>query len=384
MPRTKTRATDGRRIESMIRELVEFHHDEGVLSVYLDIDPATAGREGYEAALIELWKPLHARPHDAWLGGRLEYEIAAVTEEVRAWEEAPGRAVAMFFSGPGSLRAVLPLRTPVRPLARFEPRPVLSPLIAAIDEHRRYGIVVFDKGRARILTVFLGEVEEEVMIEADGLGRTSVGGWGGYLQARYARHREHHLHEHARRTAERLWAIAQERPLHTLVLGGPEEALVALRVVLPRALAGLVVGTLPIEMFAGTAEIVGRVADVEAAARQQEDRELVEELTVGARKGAHAVLGWDDTLQALAEGRVHVLVLAGMPGGAGVECPEGHVLARGDELQVCPFCGEGLWHVDDVAEAAVRAALHTDARVHAISGGSQGLGRHGAGAILRY
>ena len=267
---TETRGTllDDAHFDSIVHQLVSYHSDEGVLTVYLDIDPATAGREGYEAALMDLWKPLHAQPYDDWTRGRLEYEIAGVTDEVRSWKQAPGRAVAMFFSGPGGQRTVLPLQFPMHSMARFAPRPVLSPLIAALDEHSRYCVLMFDKDHARIITVVLGTVEEEVTLHGDVIGRSAVGGWA---QANYARHREHHLHEHARRTVEHLWAIDRSRPIHSLVLCGPDEGLAVLKRLLPLALARAVVATIPMEMFAVPSDVVKRVQSIELEAREKKE-----------------------------------------------------------------------------------------------------------------
>lgn len=380
---TESRGTllEDARFESVIHHLTGYQNEDGVLSVYLNIDPATTQREGYEAALMDLWKPLFARPFDEWTRGRLEYEIAGVTDVVRAWRQPPGRSVAMFFSGPGGMRTVLPLQFPVLPVARFEPRPVLSPLIAALDEHRRYCVVVFDKEHARIITVFLGAVEEEVMLHGDVIGRSAAGGWG---QANYARHREHHLHEHARRTVEHLWAIDRSRPLHSLILSGPDEALEVLQRMLPSALARSVVATMHIEMFAVTPDVVKLVSSVEASAREREDGEIVAGIITETEKGGRATLGWDDTLQALGEGRVHMLVLREHVTRPGVQCPEGHFLST-STVRFCPLCGEELWRSDDIAENAVRVAMLTDAQVHFLAPGSSALleGR-GLAAVLRY
>ncbi len=369
------------RFETVVHDLAGFRTEDGVLSVYLDIEPATAQREGYEAALMDLWKPLFGRALDDWTRGRLEYEVAAATEVVRGWTEPPGRSVAMFFSGPGGLRTVLPLQFPVRPIARLEPRPVLSPLIAALDEHRRYCAIVFDKEHARIITVFLGSVEEEVMLHHEALGRTAAGGWG---QANYARHREYHLHEHARRTVEHLWAMDRARPIHSLILSGPDEAIEALRRVMPAGLARLVVARVHVEMFAVTPDVVKLVSSIDAAAREREDSELVADLTTEAEKGGRATIGWHDTLQAVGEARVHTLVLPAHVTSAGVQCPEGHFLAT-CKLKFCPVCGEQLWESADIVENAVRVALLTDARIHFLApGAGKALAERGPAAMLRY
>ena len=381
--RTETRGTllEHENFEAAVHHLARHHHDEGVLSVYLDIDPATATREGYEAALMDLWKPLHARQWDQWTRGRLEYEIAGVTDEVRGWNEAPGRSVAMFFSGPGGLRTVLPLTFPMRSTARFEARPMLGPLIAALEEHERYCVLMFDKDHARIITIFVGEVEDEEVLHGDAIGRTAAGGWG---QANYARHREYHLHAHARRTIEHLWAIDRSRPIHSLVLAGPEEALTELRRMLPKALSRIVVATLPDETFAVTADVIKRVESLEAEARARRDVEVVDALVTAAAKDDRAVVGWDETLAALSDGRVHLLVVPTGVARPGVQCPEGHYIAV-RPVSNCPVCDEIVWQTDDVCEAAVRQAMLTDAEVRFVGeAGADLFGCNGIGAILRY
>ncbi|MBI5290085.1 MAG: hypothetical protein HY873_14010 [Chloroflexi bacterium] len=372
------------RFEELIGRLISYHNNEGLLSVYLNIDPALAAREGYEAELISAWKPLKAQKMDQWTRGRLEYEISGITEEVQSWREAPGRSVVMFFSGPGGLRIVLPLHFPMSTVARFDQRPLLRPLIAALDEHHRYCIVMMDKAQARLITVMMGSVEEEVHLESDVLPRTDVGGWGGYLQPRYARHREHHLTEHIHRVIEHLWTIDRSRPIHSLILSGPDEPISALRRMLPKALARSVVATVHLDLDLPTPDVVRRVDALDAEGRAREDRALVEELTTSAAKADHAVLGWDPTLEALSEGRVHLLLLAAQEPRTGVQCAQGHYFTAGD-ARTCPVCAEPLWHTDDIAEAAVRGALSTDAQVRFLSPGvGAELGSEGVGAILRW
>ena len=203
------------------------------------------------------------------------------------------------------------------------------------------------------------------------------------LQRRYARHREHHLIEHANRVVEHLWAIDRSRPLHAIVLAGPTEALVALRHVLPRALDRIVVGTAAVEMFASTADVVRHVAKIDEAAREREDEELVSRILDAAGAAGNATVGWDETLQALGEGRAHLLVF---PAGAslpGVQCPNGHFLATAGES--CPLCNERLFSTGDIVEAAIGTAQHMDTRVHFLAPrASSLLERRGAAALLRY
>jgi len=354
---------------------------EGVLSVYLDIEPEKAQREGFEAALLDLWKPVRAAIKGSDLTGRLEEEIDRVTEYVRSWDEPPGRAVAFFSSAPRDAFMPVVLDVPVLAGARFGPRPYLVPLIAALDEHERFCVALVDKESARILTVWMGRIEQRVEFEDEVPGRSAMGNWA---QARYARHREYHVHLHMQRVIDELWRLSRRRAFDRLIVGGPEEAMAALRPLLPRSLAEKVAGEFTGERFASDAEIVERVRRIEERAERAHETALVERILERAPKRARAVLGWDETLIALSEGSVHVLALAEGATTPGFACPEGHMAVQ-ERIDRCPFCEEPMWPVDDLAVSAARLAVASGATVEFLRGdAAERLRPHGAGALLRY
>ena len=376
---------------------------EGVLSVYLDVDPSEMQREGFEASLLDLWKPLRAEMKGTDLEERLEQEIDRVNAYVRSWDEPPGRSVAIFSSAPGDLFVPVALDVPVLAGARFWPRPYLLPLIAALDEHERYCVVLLDKERARFLTVWMGRIEQRSEFRDPLPGRVTGGGWsapGGprgrgripemgpgrvhSSQAGYVRHLEYHVHLHMRRVIDELWRLSRHAAFDRLIIGGTQEAVAALRPMLPRSLATRVVGEFAGEMFASDAEIIDRVRGIEEKAERAYEAALVTEILERAPKAQLAATGWDDTLTALSEGRVHRLVLIEGETTAGYACPEGHFVAKGN-IEQCPLCDEPLWPVGDLAARAARLALGTDADVEFVRGEAADLLRpHGAAAVLRY
>lgn len=356
-------------------------HEHGVLSVYLNVEPAHMEREGFEATLLDLWKPLRQEVRNTPAEARVEEEIARANEYVRSWDEPPGRSVAMFSCAPLDAFVAVALEVPVIDGAHFGPRPYLSPLIGALDEYERYCVALVDKERARILTVWLGEIRDRIEIEDVVPGRSAAGGWS---QARYARHREWHVHEHMRHVAERLWSLDRRAPFQRLIVGGPEEALAAFKAALPRSLERKLVAEFAGEMFASDADIVARVRDIEEQIERAGEQALVDAILTRAAKGELAAVGWDDTLTALAEGRVHRLALVEGLTADGFECPEGHAAVR-ERVDRCPYCSAPMRPVDDLAARAVRMALVTDARIEFLRGDAAELLRpHGAGAILRY
>jgi peptide subunit release factor 1 (eRF1) len=354
--------------------------EHGVLSVYLCIEPSEMQREGYEATLLDLWKPLRSRVRGTASESRVEDEIAGVNAYVRSWKEAPGRSVAIFTSAPQDAFLAVALDVPVLAGARFGPRPFLMPLMAALDEYERYCVALVDAETAHILSVWMGRVYERIEFTDQVPGRNATGGWS---QAGRARHREYHVDEHMRHVVDQLWRLHRRTPFDRLIIGGPQEALAAFKMALTRPLAAKVAGEFAGEMFASDAAVVERVRDIAEGAERAHEKALVEDVLVRAPKQQLAATGWDETLAALVDGRVHQLLLVEGVTVAGFACPDGHTIARhGDR---CPACNKPTEPEHDLAAAALQLAMHTDARIEFVRGEAADLLRpHGAGAILRY
>ena len=360
---------------------------DGVLSAYLDVEPSETQREGFEAALLDLWKPLRAELEGTDVVDRLEEEIDRVNTYVRSWEEPPGRSVAIFSCAPADVFVAVSLDVPVLIGARFGSRPYLLPLIAALDEYERYCVALVDREHARLLTVWMGRIEERTEFK-DPLpaGFSGGGGWstGGGQRGRrdaapmgpgrvhssqktYARHLEYHVHLHFQRVVDELWRLDRRGTFDRLIIGGPPEAIGILRQLLPRSLGTRVVGEFAAERFASDSEILDRVRGIEETAERAYETALVKEVIERAAKRELAVTGWDDTLAALCDGRVHQLVLIEGDTAAGYACPEGH-FAVIEQVELCPFCDEPVWQIGDLAAWAARRARSTGASVEFVRG----------------
>src|SRR5262249_41988055 len=156
-----------------------------------------------------------------------------------------------------------------------------------LDKHERYAVVLVDEVRARVFTVFLGEIEEM---------------------------RETHVHRHLRRAVALLEDVLRQRACARLVLGGPVEVTSALARLLPPRLAERVVGTLRLPIEAPTDEIVRHTLAVIQRAEQEAERTRVAQLfDAGA-------IGLDATLDALRQGRIWLLLIAEGFRSRGREC----------------------------------------------------------------
>jgi hypothetical protein len=276
-----------------------------ILSIYLEIDPATALHHGYVSSLMDVLKDLRATIA-AGLRSQFEDEAERALRFARDEYVPHGRALALFSSEPRDLFETFHLQVPVRSMARFRPRPYPWPLDAALDDYPRVVVALTNNEAARILTLLLGEIEGQRKVKDAVPGRQRQGGWSAF---KYQRDREAHIETHFEHVAATLEALDRESPFERLVVAGTDEATAALAGLLPKTLAAKLAGSFRAEMFATDDEVAEKATAVAGAAERREETALAKQVVESALAGGKAALGWQETLQTLAEGRVHRLVL---------------------------------------------------------------------------
>jgi peptide subunit release factor 1 (eRF1) len=370
-------------LQSGITRLREMSSDHNVLSCYLDTSPLRAIGHAYLTAYRD---GVHSI-YDHLLGaepGALDQAIAQVEHYLTEHFAPHARGLGVFCDS--NLRTLIAVALPKAPLVEhvaWGKSAEITPLEMMLDDYERIAVALFDTERTRLLTVFLGAIEHQEAFEDYVPGKQATGGWFGLQQTSLERHREDHLRRHARRTVLELMRLLRTRSFDRLLIGGPDEALAVLRHALPRPLEARLAGTLNLELFASDVAVLDATLHAARAIEQLDDQVLVDELLEVATS-PHVVLGVTDTLDALAAGRVHLLILAGgfaQPGGRCFTC--GRLV---NDAEPCPTCGTPAQPLENLREPLVRQALDQGARIETVSGkAAERLAEHGGiGAWTRF
>jgi hypothetical protein len=88
-----------------------------------------------------------------------------------------------------------------------------------------------------------------------------------------------------RRVIDELWRLSRHTAFDRLIIGGTQEAIAALRPMLPRSLATRVVGEFAGEMYASDADLLDRVRGIEEQAERTYEAALVTDILERAPKG---------------------------------------------------------------------------------------------------
>ena len=353
-----------------------------VLSAFLDTAPERMANQAYLLALRDGCKALRTTLPDMERAA-FERAVAQVEEALsRGAPHAPG--VALYAVPDRTAALVVPL--PARPLDHvvWDATPVLDVLQEMLDEYERVAVLLVDKCRARLVSIFLGRIEHEQRFEDFVPGKHESGGWSALAQSRYARHHEAMVSRHIHHAIEALRAMQRTHPFTRLLIGGPDEALAALRHHLPRSLRRLLAGSVELELFADDEAVLRAALHAAAEAEHEDERQMIAELCDAAGT-PHTATGVDDTLAALNERRAALVFVADTFHRQGSECAACQRLLAG-VLPVCPVCGGPATVVDDLRERILASAWAQDARLETVSGVAADmlLACGGVGAWTRY
>ncbi len=367
----------------LLRRLAEWDPgDVPITSIHLTVDGGRYPRRSdYELRLAELLR--RARELAVGLGRDAERSVSRDAGRMEAFvreefERADTRGLAMFSAHDARLWAVARVPRPVFDRAAVGPEADLMPLESVLETYRPTCLALADYEKARVFLAELGDLQEVDAFRDEVPGRHDQ---GGFAQARMQRHVDDHRERHVRRVAEELFALSRRRPFEHLILAGPGEAHRQVEAYLHDYLRRRLRASIGLSMTASRADVQARMLEVAEQVERVREREAVERLTHATSTNDHGVSGLEDTLSALAEGRVAELMASialSVPGRACVSC--GRLVTAGAR---CPTCGSALRDVPDVVEAAVAAALRTGARVETVT--DDALEPHGGiGAVLRF
>jgi len=365
--------------ERDLRELLDYRPGRPMLSVYFSVDPAGGSADTHKLRLRQLLKDLEAsNPVDGQAVERyVDYEYD--------WS---GRSLALFSCQPRKFFRAYSIAVPLRSRARVMDRPYVKPLADLLDRYGGYGVAVVDKQGARLFSFHLGELQEQEGTLGQTVRKTKRGGASSFPgrrggtagQTRYAEEvADRNLKESARFAA----SFFKDNRVRRVLIGGTEENAAQFRGLLPKTWQSLVVGSFPMDMNAGQAQVLERATQTVAERERERESRLVQVMITAAAKGREAVVGLDDTLGAIHDGRIQMLVLSEGFRAPGYRCG-GCRFVTSEELERCPFCGQPFEKIEDAVELAVRQVISNGSEVEVVHGDPQ-LERAGRiGAILRY
>ena len=289
--------------ENDLRELLNFNTNEPVLSVYLNTEPSEGNADTHKKRLRSMMKEINLTED--------VQEIERFFETEYDWS---GRGVAVFSCSPKNYFRAYPLAVPVRNLVHISDRPSVKSLAALMDNYGGYGVVLVDKQGARLFHFHMGDLREQEGVLGETVRRAKHGSGGSAMPGRRGASATNRAVDEV---VDRNMKDAVDFALHffetnhvrRILIGGTDENVKLFCSLMPKSWQSLVMGTFPMSMTASLNEVRARAFELGMQAETEREARLVERVITQAAKGSGAVVGLEDTLTALNEGRIQTLVV---------------------------------------------------------------------------
>lgn len=369
----------------LIRQLLE-RGPSGlpILSLYLDMSVGPDNKRSHLLFLNKQRALLTGPASSLDRPGRVS--AGELFERIERWLDREyverHRGVAIFAELGGDFFQAVQLPRALQNRAVLQDRPMLAPLAEALENERRWAILQVDRERISLVSVFLDQVEEEVVVAPEPLPARHDVQAGGYSQREHQKRKAEEVRHFFKEFADAVGRLHQRRRPEGYAVLGTAENVKHFLDFLPQTLRDRVVHTGTVPANLSSAELVQHLAPVFRGVLERREAEAVKALLERVRTAHFATSGFHDTLVQLQEGKVETLIISRDADRDGVQCTQcNFTMVRRDGG--CPFCGGELRDGVDLVESMIRMAAQQDARVEFVSGPPMEQVK-GVGALLRF
>ncbi len=253
--------------------------------------------------LVESYGP-RGETYDA-----LAADLARITEFVDNELDVTVNGVFIVADGQQGVFEAIPLDVAPTPSLVLESVPALRPLVHASEDYPTFTVVNANQQEANVWVIERLGWSENIQVVSDGYPRHQS--TGGLNAQRYQNRADERVEAFARVVAEQVNRLFMESsaPPDYLILSDDEPMSTAIaehlhKEVAPKVLGKVVLGKDPLP-----AEIAAIVAPMTEAAERQEETDAVQKVADNVGAQTLGIAGAVDTLRALANGQVQLLVM---------------------------------------------------------------------------
>lgn len=313
---------------------------------------------------------------------RVETFIDEITRQAHS-EDANGVAI-FACEGLGLWRTML-FGQRFRQQFSIAEAPQLLQLARLADDFEPVIVALVDGGGARVFESALGEVIGDSKIEHTAPSRHKMGGWS---QLHFQRHVRQQIERNQKEAAEHVTFLFDEDPSSHVILVGPDRILVGFEQMLPQRVRDRILCRLQNPRERSDREgrmrdqVMAQVMDELAEYEQRIESHNVEHVVSEALAGGLGVLGPEDVVLAVNEGRVHRLIIEDTFDQTGWRCKTCDAVGMA-AVTSCGYCGNETTTVN-LGEELARRVLGNDGEIEVLQPRPLLHHYHGIAAVLRH
>ena len=288
-------------------------------------------------------------------------------------KKTSNKNVAIFGSHKHNFLRYIHLPVKIKNLMIVDSSPYIRPLARVVDEWESFTLLLVSSNYAKIFSVSMGKIDDSKKLSADIMNKHKK---GGCSQARFNRLRRGAIHAFLSEVVEALQERADER----IIIAGPGNAKNQFIDMLHKELKDNIVDIIDISID-DEKKLLKESVHMISEREKRKSHEAVQQLKEEILKDGLAVYGLQETLTAVKNGQVELLIIEKGYKPRGWICENCQVVGEGVKAS-CPYCGKKTSEVD-ILEEILEFAQRTDAEIEFT--GDEEISKLGhVGAILRF
>jgi len=367
-----------------IRRIADMRGDNAYfVSLYLNVNPATNVKDNYVIHVKNMLKQVSER-YDKSILKMIQADMDKIESYILSNKRIFKKGLAIISSDKKGFWRDFHLAIPVKNELVIDTTPYIQPLLDILDNYQRYAILLVGREYARIFMVHLGEIEEySEVYTADVPGRHKKGGWFSLSEKSYERHIDYHVGLHLKEVLKELEAFMSREYVGRLIIGGSEEAVTKVKSMLPQNISEKLIGTFQADLQSNSKDILKKVEPIVQKFEKNKEEIIVKDLLTKAMKNENAVIGIEDVLNSLQEGRVMKLVIMKDFKNTGISCKKcGYLTVQ--EIDSCPYCKGEVQKANLIVDIIAQKAIQQGAFIEVVSESPELKKAGNIGAFLRF
>jgi peptide chain release factor subunit 1 len=356
--------------------------EDHYVTLYLNVDPVTNPGGEYLVKFKNMMKETSEKTDKKVLKA-IRGDLEAMENYFIGNKRKFRKALCLISARKGGFWKEFHLSVPVASGIFVDRTPYLKPVMGVMDDFPRHLVLLVDKEKARIFVVHMGEVAEYGEVRTPDIpAKQKKAGWFALEAGHIERHVDFHVALHIQDVAEHAAGFMEKQKIECVIIGGPQEAVSMTMEKLPKAVREKVIGAFAAGMYETSAEILRKAEPVLREHNGKMDASRVDELLARTLKNEQAVVGLEDVVLMLEEGRVMELVIDADYGEKGFVCSNCRKLSA--EPGACRFCGGPARDIGYMGDLVMQKTVEKGGRVNVVGGNDKLKGAGGIGALLRY
>jgi len=281
--------------------------------------------------------------------------------------------IAIFASHKNSFLKTMDFSIELENALIVDSSPYIRNLARIQDEWESFTLVLINSNYAKIFSISIGEIDDIRKMEADIINKHKKGGWS---QARFNRIRRGAINAFLSEVAEAL----KKRTEENIIISGPGTTKNIFIEILPKDLKKRIIDVIDISIE-DEKILLKESFNLISKREQKQSSEAVKILKREILKDGLAVYGLPETLEAVRNGQVDLLIVEKDYKKRGWICEHCQVVIDGKNKN-CPYCNNKTSEVD-IVEEIIEFAERTNANIEFTDDKEIANIGH-VGAILRY